>query len=172
MTRQEFIDSVNDFSDLIDFCNDEGCDYCEDIYYEDSFDDLINDSLSSWARELSWYELRDRLNDLPRGYTWYECSDDWRGLDDDDFRSYKDDVLEWGDDHDIWDVPDEDDEEIDDFEDGGIFEEDEDDDYEEPEDGCSFEELFAASSSTIQKVATDESDDDEAAAMIQMLMYS
>lgn len=172
MTRQEFLDSVNDFGDLIDFCSDEGCDYCENIYYEDSFDDLVNDCVSGWARDMGWRDLRDRLDDIPSGYDWYDTSDEWRGLDDDDFRAYKDDVLEWGDDHDIWDVPDEDDEEIDDFEDDGIFEEDEDDDYEEPEDGCSFEELFAASSSTIQKVATDESDDDEAAAMIQMLMHS
>lgn len=171
MTRQEFIDNVNNFGDLIDFCSDEGCDYCESIYYEDSFDDLVNDCVSGWARDTGWRDLRDRLNDIPTGYDWYDTSDEWRGLDGDDFDDYKDDVLSWGDDNEIWDEPEE--EDVEDFEIGDAFEDDEeDDDYEEPEDGCSFEELFAASSSTIQKVATDESDDDEAAAMIQMLMHS
>lgn len=171
MTRQEFIDEVNSFGDLIDFCNDNDCYECENVYYQDSFDDYINDCLSDWARNDGWRDLRDRLNDIPTGYDWYDI-ENLCGLDDDDFDDYKDDVLSWADDHDVWDEPDDDDEVVDDDFEIGEAIEDDDDDYEEPEDGCSFEELFAASSSTIQRVSTDESDDDEAAAMIQMLMHS
>ena len=31
MTRQQFIDEVNDWWELIDFCNEEGCSYCDDV---------------------------------------------------------------------------------------------------------------------------------------------
>ena len=51
MTRNEFLDNVNDWYDLIDFCNDMGCEYCEDVYSEDCRDDYINECLMDWAHD-------------------------------------------------------------------------------------------------------------------------
>lgn len=61
---------------------------------------------------------------------------EFEGLNDEDFTSYKDDVLDWGDNNDIWD----DDEEDDDEEEGSQPYDTED---EVPLGDMSFEELFA-----------------------------
>ena len=43
MTRQYFIDNINYWSELLEFCSDEDCDVCEDIYSEDARDDCIDE---------------------------------------------------------------------------------------------------------------------------------
>ena len=97
MTRNEFLDTVNDWYELIEFCNDVGCSYCDDVYSEESMNDDINERLTDWAQECTWQELYSRLDDIPSGYDYYRCNDygGWESLDDSDFDDYKDDVLEW-----------------------------------------------------------------------------
>lgn len=117
MTRQYFIDNVNDWWELKDFCNDEDCDICSDIYSDEDMDEEINYAIREYSDDYQWYELRDLLRGIPSGYSFYRqnSSFDWEGLDDDaDFTSYKDDVLEWMDNGGYWD--DEDDIEYDDYE--------------------------------------------------------
>ena len=46
MTRNEFLDTVNDWYELIEFCNDVGCSYCDDVYSEESMNDDINERLT------------------------------------------------------------------------------------------------------------------------------
>ena len=159
MTRQQFIDEVNDWWELIDFCNDEGCSYCDDVYSEESRDDYINEQLVDMARNAdSWSELLDTLNDITTGYDYYRRDDygEWSGLGDYEFNEYKDDVLEWADDQEIW----EDDEEEPLPED----DEDEDDDFvaDEP---ISIGELMGVCNSQLQQIGTDkqakEAADDE-----------
>lgn len=121
MTRNEFLDTVNDWYELIEFCNDVGCSYCDDVYSEESMNDDINERLTDWAQECTWQELYSRLDDIPSGYDYYRCNDygDWESLDDSDFDDYKDDVLEWMDNNGYWDEDD------DDFEDEDVFDEEE-----------------------------------------------
>lgn len=109
MTRNEFLNNVTTWGELIDFCNDEGCDYCDDIYSEESRDETINDYLVDWARNESWQDLFSRLDNIETGYDYYKEDDygDWVGLSDDDFDDYKDDVLRWMDDNGYWDEEDE-----------------------------------------------------------------
>ena len=105
MTRQQFIDEVNEWQELINFCNDEGCSCCNDVYSEEDRDDYINERLVDMARNAdSWSELLDTLSDITTGYDYYRRDDygEWCGLDDYEFDDYKDDVLEWADDQDIW----------------------------------------------------------------------
>lgn len=115
MTRNEFLENVTSFYDLKDFCNDEDCNLLEDVYDEEGRDDFINDCLMDWARDDSWQDLYNRLDSIPTGYDWYRYDDygDWCSLDDEDFEEYKNDVLEWADNNDIWDNDEEDDEEED-----------------------------------------------------------
>lgn len=65
MTRNEFLDTVNDWYELIEFCNDVGCSYCDDVYSEESMNDDINERLTDWAQECTWQELYSRLDDIP-----------------------------------------------------------------------------------------------------------
>lgn len=130
MTRQEFIDNIDTVGELIDFCDEHGCYECEDIYSEDGMDDYINEScLGGWARNNSWRDLLNILNDLPTGWDWYHMDEygEWYGVDDDDFEDYKQRVLEWGDNNYAWDTE----------------EEEEDEELEEPEEpGCEPDEPF------------------------------
>ena len=112
MTRAEFIDTVNEWWELIDFCSDEDCDICNDIYSDDERDDYINQRLSDIAGNAGdWRSLRDELYDITTGYDYYLYNDwtDWIGLTDEDFEDYKQQVLLWMDNGDWWE--DEDDEE-------------------------------------------------------------
>lgn len=111
MTRAEFIENVNDWNELIDFCGNEDCDICEDIYSEECKDNEINNCLVEWAKEYTWQELYSILDDIPTGYGYYYTDDcgDWHEADDDLFDAMKQDVLEWMDDGDYWDEEDEED---------------------------------------------------------------
>lgn len=149
MTRAEFIEDINSFYDLIDFCRDYECSYCDDIYDEDARDEAINEELMDWARDNDWQQLYILLDNIPTGYEYYHYTDgEWYGLDDGDIDDWKDDVLEWGDDNEIW----EDDEEEppeDDFQ-------DEDDGLEVEPEPISIGELFGVCNSQLHRIGDDE----------------
>lgn len=114
MTRQEFIDNIQYWSELLEFCSDEDCNYCEDIYDSDQWNDSINEDVYEMARTSSWRTILDVLQgyDDLSGYDYYRRDDygEWHGLDEDDFSEYKYDVLGWGDDGEIWDEDEEEEE--------------------------------------------------------------
>lgn len=152
MTRAEFFENVTSWWDLKDFCSDEQCDICDDIYDEEARDDYINECLIDWARNDSWTELLSRLEDIPTGYDYYRYDDygEWEGLVDGDFDEIRDEVAEWMDDNGYWD----DEEEADDEDEEPI-----DDEEEEPpveDEDCSLGELFAASATRVQSIAEEE----------------
>lgn len=129
MTRQEFLDTVYSWNELLDFCYDENYDL-EGLYDEDAKDDYFDNEMMEMARnESNWRDLLDRLQDIPCGYEWYVIDDyyGFRGADDDDFEAYKDEVLEWGDHEGIWEDEDDaeepltEDEDTDEDEDDGLM---------------------------------------------------
>lgn len=111
MTRQEWIDSIEDFSDLISFCIDSG-------YQEDKADHIISDyDLDRYVEDdlrncdYGWQSIRDYLANIPQGYDWYLCDGyfDYTGLTSDDFEDWKSDVLSELDDDDYFDEDEEED---------------------------------------------------------------
>lgn len=98
MTRQQFLDEVTTWYDLIDWCSDHRCSYCEDIYSDEARDEYIDEDLVDMARNNNWYELKDILNGLETGYDYWRRDEfgDWHGVDD-EFDEYFNDVLEWAD---------------------------------------------------------------------------
>lgn len=115
MTRQEFIDDVKYWDELIEFCSDNECDYCNDIYNSEAWNDCIDDDVSEMARNNGWRDILDTLQEYNElsGFAYYRRTAyrDWVGLDDDDFDAYKDDVCEWMDRNGCWDEDEEEDEE-------------------------------------------------------------
>lgn len=107
MTRQDFINDIECWYELIDFCNDEGCYECEDIYDSEQRDDFLNEEIEDIARNETWREMLETLQGFAdgSGYDYYikDNYGDFVGLDDDDFDAYKSEVLDWGDRYDIWD---------------------------------------------------------------------
>lgn len=45
MTRQDFIDGITTWAELLDFCYNEECDICEDIVSNDTMCEEIDDDL-------------------------------------------------------------------------------------------------------------------------------
>lgn len=174
MTRQEFIDDICTWGDLISFCYDEDCDICEDIYSEDSRDDHINEHLVEWARENDWEELCGKLNDIPDGYDYYYLDDygEFHGADDGMFDDYKDEVLEWMDNGGWWE-----DEEEEYYEEPTLeeeaYEEDEDLTPLEPED-ISIRALFSSCSNQLKSInaAIDKQDEVDEIDFAEMLAVS
>lgn len=150
MTRQEFIDDVTSWDELIDFCNDNGCGYCDDVYSEYSRDEYIDDDLVDMARNADgWSDLLDSLNNIPTGYDFYRRDDygEWRGLGDYEFSDYKSDVLEWGDDAEIWDEDEEEDGEEPWYVD--------DEEFTPPDESISIADLMTSCNSKLQKISDD-----------------
>ena len=85
-TRREFMESVNDFDDLVSFCNEVGSyDTVEYLYTDSARDEYINDDLSNYWSSEGWEEVRDYLDSLEASgsYEWWyrdEWDGDWRGL--------------------------------------------------------------------------------------------
>lgn len=115
MTRTQFYEEITDFGDLLDFCRDEDCCICEDVYDESDMDEMVNDRVADYMRNGgSWYDLKDELDGVPQGYSYYRDENgsfDWAILYDDDFESYRDDVAEWMSENGYWDEEEEEDDE-------------------------------------------------------------
>lgn len=111
MKRDDFIEDINDFYDLLEFCRDNECYECDDIYDEDCMSDYVNEQIETWISQMSWTELRDKLDAIDTSYSYFILDEygDFQGADDNDFQIYKDMVLDWADNQDLWE--DEDDEE-------------------------------------------------------------
>lgn len=106
MTRDEFIEGINDWYDLIEFCDDNGCHVCEDVFSKESLDEYVDERMVEWAREVdSWEELADVLDRLPRydGYFVKDEYEDFSELGENDLDSYKYDVLTWADEEGVFD---------------------------------------------------------------------
>ena len=157
MTRQEFIDDITSWWELIDFCNDEGYeDYIDDIYSEESREDYLDNDLVQRARNAgSWTDLLSTLDDIPTGYDYYRMDDygDWHPLDDYDFNDRKEEVLDRLDEDDFWDEEDEEEEPV--------------EEYVDPEDAIPVEdedigvaELFTTCNSKLQNLDAEEPDDE------------
>ena len=118
MTRQEFIDSINDIYELKDFCSDnELYEELDEVYTYDEVYSMIDDRVADWAREYSWTDLRDMLNECPTDENVYYVSDDYNAsgfseYDDYGFEDDKQRILDEIDRYypEIWDDPEEEDE--------------------------------------------------------------
>lgn len=109
MTRQQFIDEITSWSDLIDWCVNNGCSYCDDIYTDNDRDEIINNELVDMAENENWRELKETLISLDETSAYYWKRDGWgEWYDvDNDFDDYFSDVLDWADDNNMFESDDE-----------------------------------------------------------------
>lgn len=116
MTRQEFIEGVTTWGELLDFCYDNDSDICEDIVSSDTMDDEIEIDLREEVGNRSWHDIRDLLCAIDTDYDFFRRDGvfDYYPLDNHgDFDEYKDTVLEWMDDNAYWDDDEEEEEHFD-----------------------------------------------------------
>ena len=45
MTRNDFLNNVTEWWELLDFCSDEGCYICEDIIDSDQLDEYVEEDI-------------------------------------------------------------------------------------------------------------------------------
>ena len=114
MTRDQFIEDVCSWNELIEFSNEYGCGTCDDVIVDDQLDSYVCDDIRDATTTDTWDQIRDSLDNIPEGYAAYRVdgSFDYQGLDDTDFDEYKTATLEWGDDEDFWDEEEDEDEEL------------------------------------------------------------
>ena len=106
MTRDEFVEEITGFGDLLSFCQDnnyyELVDY---IYDRDTADEIIMEGIQYDRLGCdTWTELRDRLDEIP-DCDWYDT--EW-GYEEADFYTKKAEVLAYLDHDGFWDEEDED----------------------------------------------------------------
>lgn len=111
MTRSEFINEVNTWSELTNFCYRIGYEI-DEIWEDSARDDYITESLQDNVRNGDyWGEIRDWLDNLDSGSEgdYWRRNDygEWFILDDNDLEAYKSDVLEYADDNELFDAEDE-----------------------------------------------------------------
>lgn len=129
MTRTEFIEDVNSFYELIEFCQDERIDYCDDLITSDYANQIILERLREFD---NWEDAWRYLDEIPQECEYYR-EDGYGSLEsaDDMFEDYKQDVIDHMDTHELWDGQwDEEYEEYEEYEDT----EDEDEDFPVSED--------------------------------------
>lgn len=104
MTRDYFLNWVTSWYELIDLCQEQECNICEDIIDSDALDEYVNADISN--SDYGWRAIRDWLSEIPTEYEYYRCngSFDYDGLDDGDFEDYKGQVLDWMDEYGSWDI--------------------------------------------------------------------
>lgn len=111
MTRQEFINDIDDIYELYDFCIDYDLHLPDNIYTYDEMTQDIDDDLVQWARNCSgWQDLEAMLDDIPENphLLYMKCDYTACGFieyDDEYFDTDKNDILRQIDDYypDIWD---------------------------------------------------------------------
>ena len=110
MTKREFIRGITHWEYLLEFCYNEDCDICEDIYSASGIDRQIEQDLDDAMQSgMSWVEIRERLNGIVVTEHRYYRNDGlmvYTGLNnEDDFARYKRLVIEWMDEY-GWDEED------------------------------------------------------------------
>ena len=101
MDRNDFVEQIEDYADLINFCNDNEI-YSESItdctYDYSDFCDAVDDDIRESVRWDRWEDIRDWLNQLPTGSDtgYYRRNGrlDYEELTSDDFEYEKQCVLE------------------------------------------------------------------------------
>ena len=111
MRREEFINDIVDWGDLVNFCCEQGYDnYVENIYGDYALDDALDEFFSDMISERRWYDVKEAMDDIPQGYDWYYFDySDCYPVDDYELNETKDRLLEELDEDGFFD--DEDDEE-------------------------------------------------------------
>lgn len=108
MTREEFINDITCMSDLMEFCWNEDCDELEYVISEADRDERIVDDAYDMLRYDSWLSVYDMLGYAAdrNGYEWY-YSDGSAGyadpIGDNEFEDYKNQVLDWAVENDVFD---------------------------------------------------------------------
>lgn len=117
MTKDEFYEEIEDFDDLVDFCERNDFYYViEDFKSAADFDDWVWDTLEECRHNSYWYEIKGWLEDLVSPDTdWVRVTGflQYENLYNEDLRYWIEKVIDAGDECDFWEEED-DDEEYDD----------------------------------------------------------
>ena len=169
MKRSEFCEEMNSIYDLHDFCVDHDCSILMDFWDHDEFSDYIDEQLVDFARNDYWRDLMSRLSEYENlvdnyDYVVYDPDEcEYVGIDEREFDTYYNMILEWGDDYDAWEPEEEDEEEEEETppetshfsvasNDEESEKEDWDDwDFEDPDD-CSFDDLCQSGAECVSAV--------------------
>lgn len=92
MTRQEFIEDVGSFRELVEFCRVNRIDICDDVIDSASLNDYISHMIPGFN---SWMAIQEYLSRIPIGCEYYRIDGYGRPEEVESmFECYKSDVLQ------------------------------------------------------------------------------
>lgn len=114
MTKNQFVQEVTNWSELIDFCWINDFDFCSDVVSADDRDELICDHIRDFiCGHFSWHELFLLLDQESSNmeFEYYRCNGilDFDGLEQEDFEWTLENVIRQLDAANWWDSEDPDD---------------------------------------------------------------
>jgi len=97
MTRDEFINDITTWDELIDVASEHGYDDLDNIIDSEHIRDRIQFRASDIDYGNDWECFANWVSDIPQGYDYYEyyeSYDEYNGLDDGNFDEYKGNILD------------------------------------------------------------------------------
>lgn len=93
MTREEFLDAVDSYYELINMDNEYSMGVCDDLVLGEGLDEAIAEDFR--YTDYGWVDIRSWLNDIEEGYECYKRvgSFEYEYLTDGDFEDYKSEML-------------------------------------------------------------------------------
>lgn len=104
MTRQEFIDGVTTWRELIEFCRANDMNTCDGVIHHNELQENIARDMVLHGDQFAWTDIRGWLNDIRDDATYYNraSSFEYESLDDGDFQDYKEYAMEEADEIGVW----------------------------------------------------------------------
>lgn len=104
MTRQEFIDGITTWHELIEFCRAHDMITCDDIIHHNALQQNIAEDMVLHGDQFDWTDIRAWLDDIDADAAYYcrASSFEYEALDDGDFDDYKDYALDEADEIGLW----------------------------------------------------------------------
>ena len=103
MTRAEFINTVDSWPDLLDFCYTHNCPVYDDIHIAEERDRIVLNNIREWTYGMTWQDILDLICDIPTSGDVFSYDEygQWHDITE-DFPEWKDKVILWGNQTGFW----------------------------------------------------------------------
>lgn len=97
MTKNDFLQDITDWSELLDFCKETTCPLCDDIIPEVNLNPYVINEIKKATENITWQNLKEHLNEIDDLCDFYLHKDGFAFLEADDllFQERKKSVSHW-----------------------------------------------------------------------------
>lgn len=98
MTKNEFLQDITEWSELLDFCKETNCPLCDDIIPEENLNPHVIKEIKIATENMTWQNLKEQLNEIDDLCDFYLHKDGFSFLEAAEivFEERKKAVSQWG----------------------------------------------------------------------------